>query len=204
MTRVFAMLLAGGLGVWAAPPILLAEEDEEEVIEGEPGQNERGRVSMSVKNAPAHKVREIMDEHEAVEYLKANAPDLHQRFAKARGHRRAEFRDRIRELAHMRRDPEMRKRALETMKAHIQVQELAEQYRQAEDKKEKEALKKKLEAGLSESFDVQLKNHELRIKKMQEEIGKMQEKISKRRSMKEKLVKKRLDRITGEDEDEEW
>jgi len=57
---------------------------------------------------------------------------------------------------------------------------------------------------LGELFDLRLYGQEIRLKRMQEEISRLQERIQKRKENKAKIVKARLQQMTGEAESWEW
>ena len=189
------------------PQALPAEEYDEEIREVEPEKREMRRHHRR-EHRDSRRRREWREDspkvQEALEILREEHPELHEEMMELRRENPQAFRKHLRGLVRMRKNPEARKQFLKAHETRLRVQELAKGYRHAEDKKDKAALKKELQKALSEAFDARLAQHEMRIKKMRREIKKMEGKISKRRGMKKKLVKKRLDRLTGEEEDWDW
>lgn len=139
-------------------------------------------------------------ERELLSFLKENAPKLHERLSAAKRDAPMMYHHRLPDLWQKYRDPEIRERFLKHAKALESVRELSAQYRQAAEK-DKPAVKEKLVKAGSELFDADLANKELQLKKMQDDIAKLKEKIAKRRRLKDKIVAKRVEQLTGEDDD---
>lgn len=140
-------------------------------------------------------------EKEVLDFVRTKAPPMFDDLSRLRERRPEAFRHRMREAWRMYQDPDVRERFIRQAQARQKVQRLKEAYRRADDKG-KEAVRKDLEAGLSELFDADLGMKELHIKKMQDELAKLKDRIASRRTKKADLVKKRLERMTGDDEDE--
>lgn len=178
-----AWLVAGTLAV--APSFAKAdppEEGEERMEEPAPSESEE---------------REVLD------FVRGHDEQMAERLTHLRQEKPEMFRRRFREILRMYRDPEIRERFVKQHQTRREIRRLARDYREAKGK-DKEAVKAKLEKALSDVFDLDLGNKELQIKKMQEQIAALKEKIAKRRAKKGELVRKRLDRMTGEDEDWDW
>ncbi|HBL15434.1 MAG TPA: hypothetical protein DD417_01365 [Elusimicrobia bacterium] len=139
-------------------------------------------------------------ERELLAFLKENMPKLHDRLSKAKQDSPMMYHHRLPELWQKYKDPEIRERFLKHAKALEAVRELSAQYKQAA-AKDKAAVKEKLAKAGSELFDADLSNKEHQLKKMQEDIAKLKEKIARRRQLKEKIVAKRIEQLTGEDDD---
>ena len=137
------------------------------------------------------------EEGKVLAFLKENAPDMARHIDMARREKPEEYRHRLRELAMMVRNPDMREVFLKNYAAESKVRKLVEGVRRA-DGADKERQSRDLEAALSEQFDAKLAQQELQVKKMQEEIGKLKARIESRRARKAQLVKKRLAEMTGD------
>lgn len=143
------------------------------------------------------------EEREILDFVRGHDEEMAERISRLRRERPEMFRRRLREVSHMYRDPEIRERFVRQHKARREIHRLVQDYRKAQGK-DKDAVKAKLHKALSELFDLDAGNKELQIKKMQEQIGKLREKIAQRRAKKDALVRKRLERLTGEEEDSDW
>ena len=208
------ILATAATAVWAqpAPPGADGPQDDMATADGAPG-SPRGDRRMGpggplgmrgpggMMDGPQGRGAVTEDqERELLSFLKENAPKLHERLSTAKHDAPMMYHHRLPELWQKYKDPEIRERFLKHAKALELVRELSAQYRQAAEK-DKPALKEKLVKAGSELFDADLANKELQLKKMQEDIAKLKEKIAKRRRLKDKIVAKRVEQLTGEDDD---
>lgn len=173
-----AVLLAGLAGSWS-----WAEGPEEGPPPGPP----EAEGSFS----PA-------DEEKALGFVKENAPEMAQHLEKAKKENPEGYRQHMHGIVQMSRDPDMRQVFLRNMKSEQRVRKASGALRHGQGG-DKEALKKELEAALSEQFDAKLAQQELQLKKMETEIGRLKARIDKRRGLKEKIVKKRVGELSGDD-----
>jgi hypothetical protein len=142
-------------------------------------------------------------ETEILEFIKTHQPHMHERLSHVKGERPQMYRQRMREISHMYENPEIRDQWVKQSRAQRRVHELTREYRRAKDP-EKGSVKEKLRQALAELFDLNLAQKELHLRKMQEQIVQLKDKIAKRKADKDKLLKRRLDRMTGAEEDEDW
>lgn len=142
-------------------------------------------------------------EKELFDFLKTNSPGDYERISKARERREGWYRHRLWELWSVFKDPDSRARFVKLMKAHAQVRELAQKYRLANEK-DKPEIKEKLGLAITEVFDLELARREADIKTMESQVEKLKKMVAKRREQKDQHVARRLDRITGEDDDWGW
>lgn len=139
-------------------------------------------------------------EKELTDFIKEAAPKMHEHM-NAGGREMPMIRRRkLARLWKLYQDPEARALFVKNSKANAAVRELAAQYRKAGEK-EKPAIKEKLVKAAGELFDADQGNKELQLKKMQEDIVKLKEKIAKRRQLKDKIVARRVEQLTGEEDD---
>jgi hypothetical protein len=141
------------------------------------------------------------EETKVVEFVGEQEPDMRKHLEMLKKANPDEHHRKVREIAQMHRDPEIRERFAARARAQRKVRELTQAYRKAE-AKEKPGVKEKLRAALSALFEEDMAQKELHLKKMQAEISKLKERIAKRRSLKDKVVDKRLERMLGEED--EW
>jgi len=180
------LLLAMAL---AAPQSLWAEEAEEEVeIEYE----------SRLEDGDWEEINQLLPE------IKKHSPHMHERLMRLRKHNPAEFEEKARHMLPMLRKPAQRKEFLKHIAAEYKAHELMRRYRETKDDKEKQRLKGELRAALAGEFDAKLAKHEMHLKKMKEEIARLEKRIAKRRSLKKKIVEKRLNEISGDEESWEW
>lgn len=142
-------------------------------------------------------------ETEILEFIKTHQPKMHEELSHVRREFPQMFKRRMRDISHMYQNPEIRDHWVKRSKAQKRVHDLAREYRHAKDS-EKGAAKEKLRLALAELFDLNLAQKELHLRKMQEQIAQLKEKIAKRKADKDKLVKRRLERMTGAEEEEDW
>jgi hypothetical protein len=100
-------------------------------------------------------------------------------------------------FAKMEKDVSLEKDIVRAFSLEYEVRELAGKYEKATDK-EKESIKKELQTKVSELFDLKLKGQEIRIKKMDKELAKLRKQLDGRKASKSKIVKERVDELTGE------
>lgn len=179
---VWLAMLCGALlpaGAWAENPPK-GEEQEEHRLEGilTPGEQD-----------------------EMLKFAKENNPDMARHLNALREENPEAFRRKINELAPMYRDPTIRDTFAKHMKTERRVHKAVEAYREAKGA-DKEAAKKELESALGDQFDSKLAMHEIHIRKMRQEITKLEKKIEKRRGLKGQMVKKKLEQLSGEGDDE--
>jgi len=182
MRRWGALLAA--LSLWAGPAAWAGD------AKGPPPEEEEREEGVS----PG-------EEEEILGFIKGHNSEMHDHLLAVRGRNPRGFRHKMREMRPMLKHPEARDRFVRNMKGELKVRKLAQAYRQGEDK---EAVKKELRAALGEQFDAKLSAHEARISIMQKEIESLKEKIQKRKGLKDKLVEKRLNELTGEEESWDW
>lgn len=65
-------------------------------------------------------------------------------------------------------------------------------------------LKEELTTLLNEHFDVRQKRRELQIKRMEEELKKLRDGITKRSESRKEIVGKRLNELTGDENDQDF
>ena len=171
------LLLAGTLV--AGPSVARAEQGEHE---------EEAAVSES-------------EEKEILSFIRTQDAGMAEHLSHAKSEKPEMYRQKLREISHMYRDPDIREHFVKQHQAHNQVQKLAQACRRAKGP-EREAAKKELEKALGDLFDQDLAQKEIQIKKMQEQIAKVREKIAQRKAKKDAYVKKRLDKMTGDEEDD--
>ncbi len=82
--------------------------------------------------------------------------------------------------------------------------DLAEKYRNTEDKKEKEKIKEQLRTILSQQFDLKEEEKNARIKRLEEEIIRLKDELVKRKKNKKEIVNRRLKELLGESRYLEW
>lgn len=143
------------------------------------------------------------EEREILAFIKQHNPEMAGHIHEARERKPELYRHKLKEFARMYRNPEMRQVFVRNMKSEARVRKAVEAYRRA-DGGEKESLKGELEAALNEQFDAKLAGHEMHLKRMQEEIARQKDRIAKRRSLKDKIVKKRLAEVSGDVEAWDW
>jgi len=139
-------------------------------------------------------------EKELTDFLKEADPKMHERMSAGGREMPMMKRRRLAQLWKLYQDPESRALFVKRAKANASVRELAAQYRKAGEK-EKPAIKAKLTTATGELFDVDQANKELQLKKMQDGISKLKEKTAKRRQLKDKIVARRVEQLTGEGDD---
>lgn len=140
-------------------------------------------------------------EKELTDFIKENDPKLHERLSAAGQEIPAPMRRRrLAQMWKMYQDPEAKGLFVKRAKANASVRELVGQYKKAGEK-EKPAIKEKLVKATGELFDADQGSKELQLKKMQDEIAKLKEKTAKRRSLKDKIVARRVEQLTGEGDD---
>jgi len=139
-------------------------------------------------------------EQELLGFLKENAPKLYANLNAAKGDNPQMQKHRLSGLWKLYKNPEARENFVKHAKANEAVRDLAVQYKKAGEK-EKAAVKEKLGKAVGELFDADLGSKELQIKRMQDDIAKFKEKIAKRRQLKDKIVARRVEQLTGEGDD---
>jgi uncharacterized protein YPO0396 len=65
-------------------------------------------------------------------------------------------------------------------------------------------LKEELTTVLNEHFDARQKRRELQIKRMEEELKKLRDGITKRNDSRKEIVGKRLNELTGDENDQDF
>ncbi len=178
-------------------------------------EDDEARVNIRVRQGKVSDVRQRLDEQfgpderptpeedEALEAIRANAPEVHEELSRARRMQPRGFRKQMREFMPMMRDPDMRQVLFRNMRAEMKLRRMGEEYKGAEGAR-KDELKKGIETALSEQFDAKLQAHETRLKKMREEIVRLESRIDKRRKLKDQILKKRLGELSGDVEAWEW
>jgi len=139
-------------------------------------------------------------EQELLGFLKENAPKMYEHMNSAKGGNPQMQKQRLAGLWKVYKNPEARENFVKHGKANEAVRELTAQYKKAGEK-EKAAVKEKLGKAVGELFDADLGGKELQIKRMQDDIAKFKEKIAKRRQLKDKIVARRVEKLTGEGDD---
>lgn len=190
MRSTMAWILALGLGL--APLSAVAQEKPKGPPPDAEDDEEREEQDVSPR-----------EEEEIRGFLKANNREMFMHLEEARAANPKVFRRKMREMRPMLKHPEAREMLARNMKSELMVRKLAHVYRQGEGK-DKEAAKKELRAALAEQFDAKLAAHETRIQHMSKEIERLKEKIQKRKGLKDKLVEKRLNELTGDEESWDW
>ena len=99
--------------------------------------------------------------------------------------------------AKMDQNENMERDAVKDLSLDFQSRELSLQYSKASDA-DKNAVKAKLRAVLSDLFDVKSRIQEQRVKRMQADIARLQKRLDVRKANKGKIVDLRLDQLTGE------
>lgn len=173
---------------------------------GESEMEEPGEGPMARRRGPlgpGAEDRNPAAEKEAMDYLKAQVPEMDEELERLQKDRPEIFQQKFRHYMMAYRDPKMRDEVIKGLKSDFQVRRLVKAVREAKGD-EKEKVKKDLEKALSEQFDSNLARMEARLKRMQEEIGELKARIEKRRSVKDQIVKKRVGELTGEVETWDW
>jgi hypothetical protein len=81
--------------------------------------------------------------------------------------------------------------------------EISDQLRQLP-RDQRVKLKEQLTTLLNEHFDVRQKRRELQIKRMEEELKKLRDGITKRSESRKEIVGKRLNELTGDENDQDF
>jgi hypothetical protein len=144
------------------------------------------------------------ESEEIIGTLRRDEPEVFEHLQQVRRARPDAFRNKLREMRPMLRDPEFRKTMIGNFKLEMRLRKLTEGYREAKDEKEKARIKGELGAALEEQFDAKLSAQEMRLKKMEQEIGELRKRIERRRKDKKKLVEDRLGIVTGAEEGWDW
>ncbi|MFA5140612.1 MAG: hypothetical protein WC728_15395 [Elusimicrobiota bacterium] len=153
---------------------------------------------------PGPEEMEPPESDEIIGTLKRDEPEVFEHLQQIRRARPDAFRNRLREMRPMLRDPEFRKSMIGNFKLEMRLRKLTEGYREAKDEKEKARIKDELKTALEEQFDSKLAAQEMRLKRMEQEIGELRKRVEKRRKDKKKLVENRLGVVTGAEEGWDW
>jgi len=184
-----AVVMMAGMLAAVMPQGLRAEEVEEEV-----GVEYESRL----KDGEWEEINKLLPE------IKKHNTRMHGELMRQREKNPAKFEERARHMLPMLRDPAQRKEFFKHIEAEHKAQVLIKQYRQAKGDKEKKRLKGELRTALEGQFDAKLAKHEMHLKKMKEEIARLEQRVTKRRSLKNKIVEKRLNEISDDEESWEW
>jgi hypothetical protein len=101
-------------------------------------------------------------------------------------------------------DPERYQELLEENKLDAESLDLAQQYKDASNEAEKEAIRKKLEDLLNRIFELRQKNRQQEIERLEKRIAGLREQNAKRLDMKDEIVQRRLLQLLGEKNVLEW
>ncbi|MEW6365878.1 MAG: hypothetical protein AB1714_14710 [Acidobacteriota bacterium] len=81
---------------------------------------------------------------------------------------------------------------------------LAQKYRAAKDEREKQDIRKQVEAAVNEQFEVREQMKEADVKRMEAELQQVKEKLKQRRANQSEIVKRRVDQLLSMGEGLEW
>ncbi len=154
-----------------------------------PGMGGPGFMAMPPEKTLAEIKKYDPDFARKVETLRDSEPAKYMMVMQMAG--RALFAARMDQNENMERD------AVKDLSLDFQSRELSLQYSKASDA-EKNAVKAKLRAVLSDLFDVKSRIQEQRVKRMQADIARLQKRLDVRKANKNKIVDLRLDQLTGE------
>ena len=93
---------------------------------------------------------------------------------------------------------------VDEMKMENRIEESARQYRNSNDSKEKKSIMTQLHPLLEKQFEVREKGRVLQIQQMEKNLEKLKKTLEMRKKNRDKIIKKHLDKITGEGENLEW
>ena len=102
------------------------------------------------------------------------------------------------------RDPAAYERTIESAQLEREARDMAEAARGTENEEEKTVVKEKLAEVISRLFDIQCENYEREIAEQTKRLEDMKKLLEKRRAAKEKIVKRRVDELTGDDDVLRW
>jgi hypothetical protein len=166
-------------------------------------QRERFRKSESDENIDVNKIKEFLKDAdpkllEHLQTMKEDNPEEHSRIITRVWHE-------MKMLERLKKEnPELYELTMQSRRLDIRVRMIADEYRKAEDSKQKETLKKELKSTLTQLFDTKMGMREKELKQLEEKAKKQREKIDKQKKDKDRLVEERLSTITGERDDMDW
>ncbi|MEW6041931.1 MAG: hypothetical protein AB1633_10450 [Elusimicrobiota bacterium] len=100
--------------------------------------------------------------------------------------------------------PEIYNKLQKVQQLEKKTKELAKQYLATSQQERKAELKIEMRNILSELFDLREEKYNIEIKELEEEINRLKDRINKRKGNKEKIIDKRLESLTSEQEYLEW
>lgn len=105
---------------------------------------------------------------------------------------------RERDLDDLRRsDPEMFELESSDRELERRGWELSQQFRRSNGN-EKDALRKQISETVNQHFDVRQKRRELMLARMEKELARMREELKKRSELREQIMNRRMNELTGE------
>ncbi len=177
-------------------------------------EGERGRARLGRREA--ERVDPAKAEEEYLEFLKTNFPsefkEMKAELEDLKEDNPGAYRRKIqrgyglmRRLRGMKeKDPERFESQIKIIRQERECRKLSKEYREAETAQEKEEIKAELTEILGELFDSRLIEDEARVKALEEEISRLKERAAERKKNKGEVVKRRLEKLTGEADDLRW
>lgn len=104
----------------------------------------------------------------------------------------------------MKNDPEAQKVMQQMETSQRRLKEVAHAYRRAEDEKKKKELKPDLEKAVEAVFEAKMAGYDLKLKHMREQLAKLEERVAKKRKLKSQIIKKKVDQMTGKEDELDW
>jgi cytochrome c biogenesis protein ResB len=176
-------------------------------------------VNISAQGNPPNKSQNLhaenigdKEEAEVIEFFKPIIPSKIDRIEQMKIKRPERYEKTISNLLKTKRKLEKLKinkpleyqERIDVMKRDIRIGELAKQYRNSNDSREKRDIKTQLQPLLEKQFEAREKGRIQQIQQMEKNLEKLKKNLEMRKKNRDKIIKKYLDKIIGEGENLEW
>jgi hypothetical protein len=135
---------------------------------------------------------------EKLEELKEKRPEMYEKVA-AKGYWGMKRLEKLKE-----KNPAAYKQKMEYFKLEGEMRSLAGDYRKSKSDSEKAKIKKQLKPKLDRLFDLRQEGRKYEIKNLQKKAADLEKSLAERKSNKNKIIEKHLEKILGEKDDLEW